>query len=130
MLLCDLSKVLDCVSHLLQEKMDGMSIRGLCLNLFKWQQAIYFNGEYLEFHVSQRGVPQGSVLGLATFLIYVKDFYNYISSIKCTMFADDTTLVVSDSKIEHLLGNITLALNRALTWFNINSLQHNIEKTQ
>ena len=59
------------------------------------------------------GMPRGSVLGLLLYTIYVNDFTvdNY------TLFADDTSLLISDSKIKHMVGKSNAKFSQAHEWF-------------
>ena len=38
------------------------------------------------------GVPQGSILGPALFILYVKDMCNVSTTLKSIVFADDTNI--------------------------------------
>ena len=49
-----------------------------------------------------KGVPQGSVLGLVLFLIYIDDLPGY-SLLKALLFADDITLFASADKLEEFI---------------------------
>jgi hypothetical protein len=43
------------------------------------------------------GVPQGSILGLLLFILYVNDMPNVISDIsKPVLYADDTSLIITN----------------------------------
>ena len=51
-------------------------------------QRVVLNGENLEWVEVSSGVPQGSVLGLLLFVLYVNDIVEFIQS-ELEIFADD-----------------------------------------
>ena len=55
------------------------------------------------------GVPQGSTLGPLLFLLYINDLSNSVNSVPC-LFADDTSLLVNSSSIDHLESKLTREL--------------------
>ena len=58
------------------------------------------NGEYSTEGIIWYGIPQGSILGPLLFCIFINDLPLHITSdaVNCEMFADDTSLNVSDKK--------------------------------
>ena len=54
-------------------------------------QRVVLNGQTSEWEKITAGVPQGSILGLLFFLIYINDLTDGISSV-VKLFADDTSL--------------------------------------
>ena len=79
----------------------------------------------LEVHI---GVPQGSVIGLILFLIYISDMYTHRSiESKICIFADDTKLsnkVGSDEGVK----SIKRDLARLEEWTKRNGMKFNVEK--
>ena len=63
-------------------------------------QRVVLNGKCSQWSPIGAGVPQGSVLGLLLFLVYINDLVDNISS-DAKLFADDTSLftVVHDKDI-------------------------------
>ena len=92
----DMSKAFDKVRHdLLMEKLRDAGFRG---NLLKWfcvylcgrrQRVTVLGATSRDLPVTS-GVPQGSILGPALFLLYVNNLADSILNSKVAMFADDT----------------------------------------
>jgi hypothetical protein len=77
----------------------------------------------------KQGKPEGSVLGLLLFLLYIHDLSINIQDAKLVMFAYDITVLISDSDARVLLIKIGKIVAELETWFNGNGLIINAAKT-
>jgi hypothetical protein len=78
---------------------------------------------YSEWDSVIDGVPQGSILSPLLFLLYVNDIPNVISDISNpVLYADDTSLIITNSN-SHIFGkNINTAILQLNRWFSSNQL--------
>ena len=88
----DLQKVFGTVNHdILLSKLNHYGIRGVVFDWFKSYlsdrtQYVTINNEKSEIQTIKYGVPQGSVLGLLLFLIYINDLSRSIKNSKIHHF--------------------------------------------
>ena len=66
------------------------------------QQCVQVGSSQSTFQTVESGVPQGSVLGPLLFLLYINDISKSSSTLDFHLFADDTSLFHSHSKINEL----------------------------
>ena len=131
----DLRKAFDTLNHdTLFKKLYVYGIRGISLDLLKSylsnrMQYVFNKDIKSNLKNIKCGVPQGSVLGPILFLLYINDLPNISSIFKPILFADDTTLIFSDTSISKLENKMQCGIDQLYVWLNINKLSLNIDKT-
>ena len=140
-LFLDLSKAFDTLEHtVLLKKLDKYGIRGTAKEWFKdyltnrkvrtkCNVASSGKTEYSEYSDLSYGTPQGSCLGPLIFIIFTNDIHKQLHQSRSLLFADDTTIYKSHRNLKYLTWCIEDDMKRITTWFRINKLTLNLEKT-
>ena len=132
----DIKKAFDSISHtILINKLEKYGIRGPPLRLLSSYLAdresyVACGLAKSENRISNIGIPQGSILGPVLFLIYVNDLPNFAPSATATLFADDTTISVSDKNFDICIGKLQFDLEMFSKWTLSNRLSVNVAKTE
>ena len=131
----DFRKAYDTVNHsILLKKLYKYGIHGHILNWFKSsltdrQQFVSVNNNYSSKKCITCGIPQGSILGLLLFLIYINDLPNVSKKLFSICFADDTSVFMEHTNLDHLSDMLNIELNKLSIWLASNKLTLNIDKS-
>ena len=113
---CDFSKAFDKVWHRgFLHKMKAYGITGNLINWFNRRQKVVIKNNSSAYCEISAGVPQGSVLGLLLFIIYINDIADKLISLS-RLFADDTLFGYSNQDTMQLKNVIAHDLNEMDIW--------------
>ena len=93
------------------------------------KQKVFLNGSESCITPVDYGVPQGSVLGPILFSIYINDLPLYLTA-PTEMFADDTTVHTSDSKVDKVFACLQDNMDRLVRWSEINHMKLHPKKSK
>jgi Reverse transcriptase (RNA-dependent DNA polymerase) len=141
----DLSKAFDSIDHKIILK--KLNLYGMRENSIGWLRSyLEQRQQYVEIKreeengseeifkskrdIIKRGVPQGSILGPTLFNIYINDIVDIITEGNIVLFADDSTLSISNDNISELEVVTHIQLNNVVQWLKQNSLIINELKTK
>ena len=134
-ILLDLKKAFDTVNHdILLKKLeyfgfDCSSIAFFHPYLSNRKQQCNVNGFSSELGPNSCGVPQGTILGPLLFLIYINDLTNCLKHCTARLYADDTSLNTSGSRIKVIEPLMNADLKHVSSWLIANKLTLNVIKT-
>ena len=131
----DLKKAFDTVDHsILLHKLNHYGVRGIINSFISFYLSKRSQSTQIGSTVSDKeeivcGVPQGSVLGLLLFLIYVNHIYRYSQIFDFYLFADDTNLLYSNKDLKDLETVVNEELIKVGVWLDANKLSLNTSKS-
>ena len=134
-LFLDFAKAFDTVNHnILLHKLNHYGIRGNALTLIESylkdrEQCVQVNNATSDFEFIKHGVPQGSILGPLLFLLYINDIAESSHMLDFYLFADDTTIFISDTDPKKLEQTLNTELSNVSKWLVANKLSLNVGKS-
>ena len=136
MVFLDLKKAFDTVDHdILLSKMNLYGIQATALDWFKSYltnrtQRCLVNGSLSRICFLQCRVPQETILCPLSFLIYINDLPNCLTSCQPRMYADDTHITYADVDVNSIQLNLNHKLDNLKEWLISNTLTLNTAKTE
>ena len=134
-ILIDFRKAFDTISHdILIKKLCIYGIRDIPLRLIEnylhnRKQIVSVGSAVSPPLPISYGIPQGACLGPFLFLVYVNDLALVSPLLDTILFADDTTLSMSDPIYSQLSLNINAEIDKIKSWTISNRMSLNVSKT-
>ena len=124
----DYQKAFYTINHsILLCKLEVYGIRGYPLEIIRSysigrQQIVKYNECLPVGRVISCGIPQGTLLGPILFLACINDLPNFSDSCHSVLFADDTTLSLTNHYLTSLIISTNIKVDKFITWSKSNRL--------
>ena len=129
-LLMDLSKAFDCVPTFKAYGVQDQSIKIIKSYVTDREQLVRIGNVHSSWKTTNKGVPQGSVLGPIFFNVFINDIFYLIKRARLTNYADDNTLSFAHPNFQIVKSCLEAEAAKAIWWFSISLMQANPEKFQ
>ena len=135
-ILMDLSKAFDCISHdLLIAKLNAYGLsENAILYIYSYlkerKQCVRINNINSRYEFILSVVPQGSILGPIIFNIFINDLFLFIKIANIHNYADDNSLEATANTLEELIAVLEGESNIAIDWLDRNEIILNAKKFQ
>ena len=118
MVLVDYRRAFDMIDHSLM--LNKLEVYGLSKDSLQWftsylkdrSQLVKLGDKQSSVGIVRHGIPQGSILGPLSFIVFINDLPLYVTSSRIDLYANDTTLTSSTNYIS--IGRLEVTLNSSI----------------
>ena len=93
-------------------------------------QKCFLNGSLSDSQPLTCGIPQGTILGLLLFILYINDLPNCLVNSHPRIYADDTRLTFASNDVAYVEENMNDDLTKITVFLSANKITLNKSKTE